>query len=272
LTPVLGPRNAEVRRLRALLRDRRARVTEGAFVLEGPRVVEGALDRGVTLEALYLGTGAATAFAPLVTRARDKGTRIAELKEGVLEKVGTTRTPQPVLAVASSVVRPLGLVDGDGTVLVAVGVADPGNLGTILRSAEAAGADAVVTCGNSVDAQNPKAVRSSAGAIFGVTVVEGDDPVEVLDSLAAAGRRCVGTRPAGGEPYDATDLATQCSIVVGNEAHGLAPEVHQRLDGYVSVPMTTAAESLNVAMAATVLLFEAARQRRMRARSGQGGT
>jgi TrmH family RNA methyltransferase len=140
-----------------------------------------------------------------------------------------------------------------------VDVNDPGNLGTIIRSAEAAGADGVVVCGNSVDVQNPKVVRSSAGAIFGVPVMEADDPMEALTALRAQDRRCLATVPSGGTSYDEVDLATSCALVVGNEARGLGP---LPVDGQVSIPMMSASESLNVAMAATVLLFEAARQRR----------
>jgi TrmH family RNA methyltransferase len=263
LTQALGARNSEVKRLRALLRDRATRATEGAFVLEGPRVVAGALDRGATLDIVYLGPGAERAFAPLVERLRDLRTRVVELREGVLEKVGMTRTPQPVLGVAASPVRRLEHLAGEGTAVVAVDVADPGNLGTIVRSAEAAGADGVVICGNSVDPLNPKTVRSSAGAIFGVTVMQADEPAEVLDAFGATGRRRLGAAAASGERYDAVDLSGSCALVVGNEAHGFGPATRDRLDGLVTVPMVAGAESLNVAMAATVLLFEAARQRRL---------
>jgi TrmH family RNA methyltransferase len=252
-----------VRRLRALLRDRATRETEGAFVLEGPRVVEGALDRGVHLEALYLGTGAGQAFASLIERVRTAGTPVAELREGVLEKVGSTRTPQPVLAVASRITRSLDALTGSGIALVAVGVGDPGNLGTMIRSAEAAGSDAVVVCGNSVDVLNPKTVRSSAGAIFGVPVIETVEPDAALDALATQGRRCLGSRAEGGTEYDRTDLTGPVAIVVGNEARGLDADLTARLDGEVTVPMQPGAESLNVATAAAVLLFEAARQRRL---------
>ena len=155
MTDVLGPRNAEVQRLRSLLRDRRTRSVERAFVLEGPRVVRGALDRGARLDAIYLGSGAMRAFAPLVQRAVATGARVAELKEGVLEKLGTTRTPQPVLAVASMAPGSLDDVPTLGTLLVTIDLGDPGNLGTIIRSAEAAGATGVVACGNSVDLYNP---------------------------------------------------------------------------------------------------------------------
>lgn len=263
ITTGLGPRHPEVTRLRALLREHSARVDEQAFVLEGPRVVHGALERGAALDALYLGPGADLAFSPLVDQARERGTRVAVLREGVLEKVGLTRTPQPVLAVVKRVVQPLDALTGDGAVVVATGVADPGNLGTIIRSAEAAGADAVITCGNSVDAENPKTVRSSAGAIFGVRVLEASDAIEVLDTLGAQGRRRIGTTPDRGVPYDRADLGGSTAIVVGNEARGLGPELDGRLDERVTIPMAPGAESLNVAMAATVLLFEAARQRRL---------
>jgi TrmH family RNA methyltransferase len=259
----LGPRHADVKRLRALLRDGKARDAEHAFVLEGPRVIEGALARGVVLDALYLAPFADVAFAPLVQKVSAAGTPISALAEGVLEKVGSTRTPQPLLGIARSVTQPLATIPGSGTAIVAVGIADPGNLGTMIRSAEAAGVDAVVTCGNSVDAQNPKAVRSSAGAIFGITVMEAGDPVELLEVLATQGRRRLGTRASGGEAYSETDFTVPSALVFGNEAHGLAPELDQRLDGHVSIPMTSRAESLNVAMAATILVFEVARQRKV---------
>jgi TrmH family RNA methyltransferase len=227
-------------------------------------VVAGALDRGARLDAVYLGPGAARAFAPLVERLRATGTRLAELREGVLEKVGLTRTPQPVLGVTRWESAPLDALTGDGLVVVAAGVSDPGNLGTIVRSAEAAGVDGVVVCANSVDVLNPKVVRSTMGSLFGVTLAEADDPVEVLDVLGAGGRRCLGTRAGGGEPYDRADLASPCALVLGNEAHGLPPDLGARLDGEITIPLQAATESLNVAMAATVLVFEAARQRRAR--------
>jgi len=253
--------------LRALLRDRRTRRAEQAFVLEGPRVLSAALDRGARVDAIFLGSGAMRAFAPLVQRAVATGARVAELKEGVLEKVGTTRTPQPVLAVATMQTATLDDLTPSGSgpagiLLVTVDVGDPGNLGTIIRSAEASGATGVVACGKSVDLHNPKVVRSSAGAMFGMTVVEQGDPMTTLDDLGRRGWRRLGTRALGGDAYDEVDLTGACALVVGNEAHGLAGGIDQRLDGTVTIPLRAPAESLNVAMAAAVLCFEAARQHR----------
>jgi len=267
LTPAgetpLGPRHHDVRRLRALLRDATTRAIERAFVLEGPRVVEGALERGARLEAIYLAGGATVGFAGIVRAAGAAGIPLVHLKEGVIERVGTTRRPQPVLAVAAIRERALGDLPDDGTVVVTVDVSDPGNLGTIVRSAEASGAaGVVVTGGSSVDVHHPKVVRSSVGAIFGVPVVERSDPVAVLHTLGRRGRRRLGTRARDAEPYDQADLAQPCALVLGNEARGLDAELEHELDGAVTVPLVGHSESLNVAMAAAVLCFEAARQRR----------
>jgi TrmH family RNA methyltransferase len=260
--PALGPRHQRVRRLRELIRDRRVRRAEHVFVVEGPRVVAAALDRGADLESAYVGPGADRAFAPLVARLRDLDIPIEELKEGVLERIGDTVTPQPVLAVATMTHPDLDDLDVAGFVLVAVTVRDPGNAGTLLRSGEAAGAAGVLFCGNSVDPHAPKVVRSSGGAVFGIPVLEADDPVKVLDALGRQGRRRLAAVATGGENFERVDLTGPVAIVLGNEASGLPAELGPHLDGRVTIPVEPPAESLNVGMAGTVLAFEAARQRR----------
>lgn len=258
----LGPRNPEVKRLRELLHDRAARAEARAVVLEGPRAIDAALARAVRPEALYVAPRAEPAFAVLVDRVRAAGTRVVELKEGVLERIGTTVTPQPVLAVAPApAAATLPTLASDRPVLVLVDVADPGNAGTLLRSAEAAGAAGVVCCGDTVDVHSPKVARASAGAIFGVPLVVEGDPVPVLDALGAHERRRYGTAARGGEPPARLDLSGGPVVVVGNEAHGLPSQLTGRLDGCITIPMGGAAESLNVAVAGSVVLFEAARQR-----------
>lgn len=225
-------------------------------------MLEAALDRGAELECAYVGPGADRAFAPLVDRLRALDVPIEVLKEGVLERIGDTVTPQPVLAVASMALADLDDLGAYGPVLVAVTVRDPGNAGTLLRSAEAAGTAGVVFCGNSVDPYAPKVVRSSGGAVFGIPVVEEDDPVKVLDALGRQGRRRLAAVATGGEHLERVDLTGSVAIVVGNEAAGLPPDLASHLDGNVTIPVDPPAESLNVGMAGTVLAFEAARQRR----------
>ena len=234
-------------------------------MVEGPRAVGAALDRGARLEAVYFGPRADAAFPTLMARVAATGTPVAMLKDGVLEKVGTTRTPQPVLAVATMPERRVTALAADGLVVMGVALADPGNLGTLVRSAEAAGAAAILLGPGSVDAYNPKVVRASAGAIFGIPVVdavsEGWSAVEALDALGELGRQRLGATAGTGTGYTEVDFLQPTAVVVGNEAHGLGPDLDPHLDGHVSIPMAGEAESLNVAMAATLLCFESARQR-----------
>lgn len=258
----LAARHPEVQALKAMLRDRAARADARQCVIEGPRALAGALDRGADVVAVYLGEGAAHAFAPLVYRARAGGIRVEQLKDGVLDRIGTVRAPQPVLATCRTPhAATLDDLASDGMVLVTCGVSDPGNLGTLLRSAEAAGAAGVVSCGGGVDPWNPKVVRASAGAVFGIALAEEDDPVQVLERLGTRGVRRLGTVARGGVDPAVAGLTDGIALVLGNEAHGLPSEVTARLDGTVTIPMAGRAESLNVAVAGSVLLFEAARQR-----------
>jgi TrmH family RNA methyltransferase len=234
-------------------------------VVEGPRATEAALDRGARLERAFLGPRAQLAFPALCARLTDAGVPLLALKEGVLEKVGSTRTPQPVLAIAPRPVADRAALAHDGLVVVALALGDPGNLGTLVRSAEASGAAALLLGPGSVDAYNPKVVRASAGAIFGIPVVdaesEGWTAVEALDALGELGRQRLGATAARGTPHTAVDFTRPTAIVLGNEAHGIDAAVDSRLDGHVQIAMAGPAESLNVAMAGTVLCFESARQR-----------
>ena len=257
----LSSRSAPVKRLRALLHDPKARQAEQAFVVEGPRALASALDRGGHLETVFLGPNADVAFAALTARVTAAGIDTHLLKEGVLERLGSTVTPQPVLAVASMPSVSIDVLASDGLVLVGVALGDPGNAGTLLRSAEASGAAAIVFSDGSVDAYNPKVVRASAGAIFGIPVLEGWSAVEALDVLGQQGRQRMAADARTGIPYDHVDFSTPTAVVLGNEAHGLPSDLDAHLDGHVRVPMHGPAESLNVAMAGVVLCFESARQR-----------
>jgi TrmH family RNA methyltransferase len=143
-------------------------------------------------------------------------------------------------------------------------VRDPGNAGTVLRSAEAGGADGVIFCDGSVDVYNPKTVRASAGALFHVPVVAGGDVVEVLERLGGWGMRRLAAIVHNGLDYTEADLTTAAALVLGNEAAGVPGGLEPWIDEPISIPMSGRADSLNVGMAAAVLCFEAARQRRRR--------
>ncbi|MGH9134573.1 MAG: TrmH family RNA methyltransferase [Ilumatobacteraceae bacterium] len=235
--------NAKVQRLRRLLGRRSSRSDEGAFVVEGGQLVSEAVDAGWDVEAEFVVAGT----SPV------SGARAFELAPGVIERVASTETPQPILAVVR-IPSPALDPGRAGFVLVADRLSDPGNLGTILRSAEAAGIEAVALTDGSVDPFNPKVVRASAGALFRVPVVEWS-----IDVVRAAGLRTIGTSSHRGAAHTDADWTGRVAIVVGNEARGLADEAP--IDEWVMIRHRGRAESLNVAMAATVLCFEAARQR-----------
>ncbi len=201
-----------------------------------------------------------------VARAVDHGAAVHRVSADVLARAVDTVTPQHVAAIAVrtevSVADAVRRAATGRLAVVLVDVGDPGNAGTLLRAAEAAGASAVLFCGESVDPWNPKCVRASAGALFHVPVASGGDAVSVVGLLEEAGVRPVATVVRGGEPYDEADLCEPLALLLGSEAHGLPDALAARVRDRVSIPMVGRAESLNVAMAGSVLCFEVMRRRR----------
>jgi len=252
-----------VRRLRRLARQRSARRGEGAFVAEGAKIVAAALDAGADIEGVYVAPEASRGhFATeVVDRARLAGIRVFALEAGVIERVADATTPQPLIAVVRATDAPLESVEEMALVFVLIDVRDPGNIGAILRVADAAGAG--VICGDgSADVYNPKTVRASAGAIFSVPMVVGGLADVLLRSLRATGFRIVGTAARDGVDYAAASFGQKTALVFGNEASGIDDSVTAFLDATVTVPMAGRTESLNVATAAAVLAFELVRRRR----------
>jgi len=238
---LLGFNNPQVQRLRRLLGRRSARWEERAFVVEGVTLLAEAIRGGWVVEAQYVAPGCTPVAGPPV----------CWLGPGVAERVASTETPHPVMAVVK--MREESVPAAVRLALVCVGIADPGNLGTILRSAEAAGCDVVALTVGTVDPYSPKTIRASAGAIFHVPVLTDIDP-------RALGVELVGTSSHSGERYTDADLGGALAIVIGNEAHGLSADVS--IDRWVTIEQAGRSESLNAAMAATLLVFEARRQRR----------
>ena len=259
----LGPRHPAVRGLRALLRDRSARDAAQRFVLEGPRQLDAAIDRGIDGLECFVGPEGEKRCGAVLARARSAGVPVRALGEGVTDRIGDTVTSQGLLTSAPlrrRGIEAIGALRAPALVAVCVEISDPGNAGTLIRSAEAAGAHAVVLGAGSVDAYNPKVVRASAGAVLGVPVAEGVNAVEILETLGARGVQRLGAVAASGERPEVFDLTGPTAFVLGHEVRGL--EAGLPLDAAVTIPMAGPTESLNLAMAATVLLFEAARRRR----------
>ena len=238
-------------------------------MVEGVNVLDAALDGEADIEALFAAPEAEAECPALLERAARQGIVVHQLGPGVLERVAGTVTPQPVLAVARRHPPSLAGVAGKGDgreaeprlLVVGMDVRDPGNGGTLIRSAEAAGAHGVVFCRGSVDVTNPKTVRASAGALFHVPVVEDCDPQEVLAVLGDLGLMRIAAVAHGGERPDRVDLSGPLALVFGNEAQGLPADLLDAVDTRVTIPMPGRSESLNLGMAASILLYEARRQR-----------
>ena len=246
MTDRLGYTSTTIQRLRRLHGRRSSRADEGALVVEGPVLVADAVAAGWDVEGQFVAPG----VAPV-----DGAGPVHELAAGVAERISATETAPGLFAVVRLPATTTAALADAAFVVVADGLADPGNLGTILRSAEAAGADAVVVTPGTVDETNPKVVRASAGALFHVPVLSAE-----LDAVAAAGLRVIATSSHRGRRHDEFDWGGRIALVAGNESAGIDDDA--RVDDWVRIEHLGRAESLNVAMATTVLCFEAARYRR----------
>jgi RNA methyltransferase, TrmH family len=241
------------------LKKRAFRETDGRFLVEGPQSVREALASGAVVDVLFHGGPP----DERVEAARRAGVETIQVSEDVMSKLTSTVTPQGVVAVVRFVHVGLeALPPEPACVAVLHSVRDPGNAGTVLRSADAAGADAVVFSATSVDVYNPKTVRASAGSLFHLPVARAPGTAQALDVLRSRGCRVYAMDAGGDADLYELDLTLPTTFLFGNEAWGLPSEVASLADAIVRVPIRGRAESLNLAAAATVCLFEWARQLR----------
>lgn len=256
---ITSPKNRQVVKA-ARLKKRALRDKERRFLVEGAQVTAEALDGG-RLEAVFH-VPQPDRTDPIVTAAEAAGVPVQPVNDRVMAHLTSTVTPQGIAGVAGFVDAPLEAVPADAAlVAVLCSVRDPGNAGTILRSADAAGADALVFSSASVDVYNPKTVRASAGSLFHLPVVRGPEPAEAVAALRERGMQVLAAAADGDRSIYEEDLARPTVVLFGNEAWGLEPEVRALADRSVRVPIHGKAESLNLAAAAALIMFESARQR-----------
>lgn len=257
---ITSTRNAHVQRARKLLR-RGLREKTGEFLIEGLNSVVEAMAARLPLQLVFVQKGTAGAQIPDVSAKRAP---FFEVSEAVMSSISDTSTPQGIVAVSRFIDKPWRKVlEGvRGLCVVLADVRDPGNAGTILRAALAAGAEAVFVGKGTVDVYNPKCVRAAAGTLFNIPFSREVELPSLLDELGKRGMRRLAADSSEGHPYYEVDMKRPTALILGNEAWGLPRELKWHIDERVHIPMSEKAESLNVAMAATVLLFEHARQTR----------
>jgi len=259
--------NPKIKELLAL-RDKRDRDKTGLFLIEGYRELSRALSAGVGCRAIYvcpkffLGTNEGA----LLDEARKKGTHIITCDEKVFQKISYRDRPDGLLGLGHAMRKTLlDLEDAirgveNPLLVVAESIEKPGNLGTILRSADGAGAHGVIVSDRCTDIYNPNVVRASVGTLFSQPVIE-TSTEEAIAFLKKHHISIIASTPAASTLYYEADLAKPVAIILGTEQLGLKDIWLETADIKVRIPMKGLADSLNVAMASTILLYEAARQR-----------
>lgn len=252
----LTARSARVRHARRLA-TRSFRAKTGEFLAEGPQAVREALSLAGTVVEVFATEQASAAHPEL--RAGQESWHI--VGEQVLAEIADSVHPQGIVARCRNITRSLDSIVALPLrlVLVCVEIRDPGNLGAVIRCADATGTDAVVLAGDCVDPGNPKVVRSTAGSLFHLPVVVERDIDEALAAIGDLGLTTLAADGAGEVDLFEADLARPTAWLMGNEAHGLSDELRSATDQVVRVPIYGRAESLNVATAATVCLYASAR-------------
>lgn len=264
---LISPKSPRVSAARRLGK-RNFRGKERLFLAEGPQAVREGAAHPDTLVELFVTVEAAERYADIVGEARAAGARVHLADEDVIADISTTVTPQGLVGVCRFIDTPFDSILAARPKLVAVlaHVRDPGNAGTVLRCADAAGADAVVLTDASVDLYNPKCVRASVGSLFHLPVAVGVPVEQAVQGLKDAGVRILAADGAGeddlDDELDKETMGTPSAWVFGNEAWGLPEETRALADAVVRVPIHGRAESLNLATAAAVCLYASARAQR----------
>ncbi len=255
------------------MRQRSHRDDAGLLIVEGYREVKRALDNRVPIQKLF--------FCPplyqgknepaLITRCAELNVPLFECSEPVFRKIAYRDRPEGLLALCPQVRRTLADVPLTANPFLVIGehIEKPGNLGTMLRTADAAGADALIVCDRCTDINNPNVVRASIGTLFTVPVAEASTE-ETVAWLKQHGIRSLAASPHATQNYTDVDMTRPIAVVVGAEQFGLSDAWMQQADEQVRIPMLGQADSLNVAAAATILLYEVVRQR-LAAAAASGG-
>lgn len=251
--------NAQVKYLQHLQKKRKLRDEDGVFLVEGLRMFEETpKDR---IQKVYVSE---TFYQKQKKCLLEKGVHPEILTDTVFEKASATMTPQGILCIVKRRERTKEEILGaeHPFLIVLDSLQDPGNLGTILRTAEGAGVTGILMSRDCVDIYNPKVIRSTMGSIYRMPFLYVDDLAQVLDELKGYGITAYAAHLEGAGYYDEEDYRMGCAFLIGNEGNGLSDEITARADRKIKIPMHGSVESLNAAMAAGILMYEACRQRR----------
>jgi RNA methyltransferase, TrmH family len=261
-TVISSMSNAQVKNLTLLQKKAREREEQGLFVIEGIKMFEEAREAGL-LKKAYVSEG----FYRETLREKPDYFDKLEYEiftDSVFKEVSETKTPQGIMGMAVMAHYELNhiLSDPKACLLLLEDIRDPGNLGTMLRTAEGAGITGIILSDSSVDVYNPKVIRATMGSIYRMPFYQAKDFYDVLSQIKAQGIEIYAAHLQG-IPYDTEgSFRNRCAFLIGNEANGLTEHASDMADTLIKIPMEGKVESLNAAVAAAILMYEAARQRR----------
>ncbi len=255
---ITSRQNPKIKRVIQLSSQAKYRKAESAFVVEGIRLLEEALISGAVPEFILYTYSLDQRGRELLQAFQDRGVSCEQAGPSLFQEASSTETPQGILGVVPILSRPIP--EDPGLVLILDEIRDPGNLGTLLRTALAAGADLVLLSKGSADPYAPKVVRSAMGAHFQLPLLKTD--WQGIAEITASLRLVLADMKAEKDLWEA-DLFGPVGLIIGSEAHGAGEDASQRADQRVRIPMDPRAESLNAAVAGALLLFECRRQRRI---------
>jgi TrmH family RNA methyltransferase len=248
-----------------LLKTNKPRKTAGKFMVEGIHLVSEAIQAGLLDRVLYSEKILETSEGKgLIGKILSSGIPNEEANEKIIRYLSDVETPQGIMASVKPKAVDIGSLfeSSDPLIVVACGIQDPGNLGTIIRTADAAGCSGIILTQGTVNPYNDKVIRASSGSIFHLNIVKIDDIIEVVSALKRRVIRVISSAVAAEKEYYSVDYKGPVAVMIGSESKGLPAEIERISDVSVSIPIIGEAESLNAAVSCAIILYEALRQRR----------
>lgn len=254
--------NRQIKNIIQLQKKPKSRMEQGAFVIEGIKMFEESLEYGTIIKAYIM----ESFYEEINAKNPDyfQGFSYEVVANTVFKEMSETLTPQGILAIVkmpSYSLEPI-LSQEDANLILLEDIRDPGNLGTIVRTAEGAGFTGIILSKTSVDMYNPKVIRSTMGAIYRMPFIYTEDFLNTMEQIKSNHIPIYAAHLLGEKYYDEVQYERKCAILIGNEANGLTDECAQKASKYVKIPMAGKVESLNAAIAASILMYEIYRQKR----------
>lgn len=260
---ITSNQNASIKNIKSL-KARRTRDEKGMFFVEGARIVEEAISESDEIQGIILSEGfySNSDNQSILDRINSLKITVNIVTEKVFKELSETDTPQGILAVMKmNRCEPDKIITGEGFYVLLDSIRDPGNMGTIIRTADAAGFSGVIVSKGCVDVYNSKVLRSTMGSVFHIPIIQFDNTIEAIEFLKSRNIKIIAAHLDGEKSIFESILSRGTAFLIGSEADGISKEASERADELIRIPMFGRAESLNASVAAGIMIYEAVRQK-----------